>query len=135
MLRHSLDFESIEILGGFHKKLGNGFELSSLDPDYSFSYLIKLNNSLQHAKNYSFQLVCLYIDNFNNRYLRIINYTISGTNDIAEYYFSLDIDTLLKIYIMKEIQNCYISNFTSSREGIKKKLINILYHYRDNVIY
>lgn len=85
MLRYSIGFEVLEILGPFNKKLGEGLSLPSCDPDLSFSYMLRLTESLKPEARYHFQLVALYIDNFNNRFLRIFNYTLLTTNDISKY--------------------------------------------------
>ena len=73
MLRHSLGFEVLEILGPFTKRLGAGLGLPSCDPDLSFSYIMRINDNLKPESRYHFQLVALYVDNFNKRYLRVIS--------------------------------------------------------------
>ena len=84
MLRHSHGFEPIEILGSFNKKSGSGFSLASCDPDLSFSYIFRINESLQDTGKYHFQLVTLFIDNFGKQYLRTINYCLTATKDISK---------------------------------------------------
>jgi len=85
MLRHSLGFEVIEILGPFNKRLGSGLSLPSCDPDLSFTFMMRINDNLKPESRYHFQLVSLFVDNYNQRYLRIINYTLLTTNDISNY--------------------------------------------------
>ena len=84
MLRHSLGFEVLEILGPFTKRLGTGLSLPSCDPDLSFSFIMRINDNLKPESRYHFQLVALYVDNFNQRYLRVLNYTLFTTNDISK---------------------------------------------------
>ncbi len=83
MLRASQSFEVMDILGPFPKKAGNGFLMPTCDPDTSFSYTIRINETLKNEAKHNFQLVVLYINNFNQRFLRIFNYTLVSTTDIS----------------------------------------------------
>jgi hypothetical protein len=83
MLRYSLGFEVMEILGPFTRRLGEGLFMPSCDPDLCFSYMLRLSENLKPDTRYHFQLVALYIDNYNQRYLRVFNYTLLTTNDIS----------------------------------------------------
>jgi protein transport protein SEC24 len=130
MLRYSIGLESFEILGAFNKKLGEGFQLASCDPDYSFAFNLRLTESLKNNGRYHFQLVCLYIDNFNERYLRTINYTVLATNDISKIYTSADVDCLTKVSIMREIVLCHQTDTNSVRENLNSKLVNSFHYYR-----
>lgn len=133
MLRYSVGVDSAEIIGSFGKKLGEGFSVSASDPDYSFSYNLRLTESLQNNAKVNFQFVCLYIDNFNQRYLRILNYTVLATNDISQIYSSTDVGALVKCSIMKDIITNYAIDVNVIRENIFNRITNMLHFYRTNV--
>lgn len=132
MFRCTIGFEVQEILGQFGKKLGEGFKLPSMDPDFSFSYHIKISEKLKPDERYHFQIACLYIDNFNQRYLRMINYTILCDNDIGKLYFNVDVDAMTKLLLQKELILMLSSNLdkVNARENFTNKIINFLFYYR-----
>lgn len=132
MFRSSLGFEVQEILGPFGRKLGEGFKLPSLDPDYSFSFNLKVSEKLKHNTSYHFQIACLYLDNYNQRYLRMLNYSILCDNDISKMYYNVDVDTMTKIMIQKEMVSMLSSNLEKvvSRENFTNKITQFLLFYR-----
>jgi hypothetical protein len=130
MLRFSIGIDTFEILGPFNKKLGEAWQLAGCDPDYSFCYNLRLSESLKNNQRYHFQLVCLYIDNLNQRYLRTINYTLLATNDISKIYTATDVDALSKMTIMKEISLCHQSEPNLIRDNLSVKMTNSFYYYR-----
>lgn len=134
MLRLSVGVETMDIIGPFGKKLGEGFALASCDPDYAFTYDLRISETLQDSAKVHFQLVCLYIDNFNERYLRILNYTITATNNIAHIYSNTDVGALVKCSIMKDIVSNHAVEVNTLRENFFNRITNILYYYRINVI-
>ena len=103
MFRCTLGFEVQEILGSFGRKLGEGFKLPSMDSDYCFSYHIKVAEKLKANTVYHFQIACLYIDNFNQRYLRMINYSLLCDEDLSRMYYYVDVDAMTKLIIQKEM--------------------------------
>ncbi len=84
MLRYGNSFEVMEILGPFKKRLGSGLSIPSCDPDFSMSFMMRINETMKNETRQSFQLVALYINNFNQRFLRIFNYTLLTTSDISK---------------------------------------------------
>ena len=132
MFRSTIGFEVQEIIGQFGKRLGEGFKLPTMDPDFCFSYHLKIAEKLKPDTRYHFQIACLYIDNFNQRYLRMINYTVLCENDIGRLYFNVDADAMTKLIIQKEIILMTNSNLdrVNARENFQTKIINFLYFYR-----
>ena len=135
MLRFSVGIDTGDIIGPFGKKLGEGFSLASCDPDYAFAYNLRLTESLQNNSKVHFQFVCLYIDNFNQRYLRIFNYTIQATNDVAQIYSHVDVSALVKCSIMRDIVSNYAIDCNLLRENIVNRTTAILAYYRSNVYF
>jgi hypothetical protein len=133
MLRYTLGMDVYEILGPFNKKLGEGFSLSSCDPDYGFAFNLRLSESLKSGQRMHFQLVCLYIDNYNQRYLRVLNYTVTATDEVAKIYSSVDVDALVKLSVMKEVSLCYASDTNSARDNLYNRIISSFYYYRTQV--
>jgi hypothetical protein len=133
MLRYTLGMDIFEILGPFNKKLGEGFSLSSCDPDYAFAFNLRLSESIKQGQRMHFQLVCLYVDNYNQRYLRVLNYTIGATNEIAKIYSSVDVDALVKLSVMKEVSLCYAADTNTARDNLYNRIINSFYYYRTQV--
>lgn len=132
MLRLSMGVETLEILGPFGKKLGEAFQIAGCDPDYSFFYNLRLSESLKNNQRIHFQLVCLYIDNFNQRYLRILNYTVIATNEISKIYSSTDVDALSKLTIIKEISLIQHSDTGTGRENLINRIVSSFLYYRQN---
>lgn len=133
MLRFSVGVDTGDIIGPFGKKLGEGFSLAACDPDYAFSYNLRLTESLANNSKVHFQFVCLYIDNFNQRYLRIFNYTIQATNDVAQIYSHVDVGALVKCSIMRDIVSNYAIDANLLRENIVNRVTAILAYYRLHV--
>jgi protein transport protein SEC24 len=133
MLRYTLGMDAYEILGPFNKKLGEGFSLAGCDPDYGFAFNLRLSESLKTGQRMHFQLVCLYIDNYNQRYLRIMNYTVGVTNEVSKIYSSVDVDALVKVSVMKEVSLCYGSDTNTARDNLYNRIINSFYYYRTQV--
>lgn len=133
MLRFSVGVETSDICGPFGKRLGEGFSLASCDPDYSFCYNLRISESLPLNSKINFQFVSLYIDNFNKRYLRILNYSINVTNDISQIYSSADVGTMVKCGIMRDILSNYQLDVNVIREHITTRICNMLHYYRTNV--
>jgi protein transport protein SEC24 len=132
MLRISMGIETIEILGSFGKKLGEAFQMAGFDPDSSFFYHLRLSENLKNNQRCHFQIVCLYIDNFNQRYLRILNYTVMATTEISKIYSSTDVDSLSKLTILREISLSQHSDVISTRENIVNRIVNSFLFYRQN---
>lgn len=132
MLRLSMGIETVEILGPFGKKLGEAFQLAGCDPDYSYYYNLRLSETLKNNQRCHFQLVCLYIDNFNQRYLRTINYTVIATNEISKIYASTDVDALSKLTIIKEISLSQHLDTYNGKDNIINRIVNSFLYYRQN---
>lgn len=132
MYRGSIGFEVQEILGSFNRKLGEGFQIAGCDPDFTYAYNMKITESLKADTVYHFQIVCLYLDNFNQRFLRIFNYSLQTTSDISALYYSVDVDSMTRLLIMKELTTICGSSQDKilARENILKKLVECLYYYR-----
>lgn len=132
MFRNTLGFEVQEILGAFGKKLGEGFKLPSMDSDYCFSYNIKFTEKLKPNHFYHFQIACLYIDNFNQRYLRMVNYSVVCDEDLSKMYYNVDVDAMTKLMIQKEMVFMTASNIEKiqARENFTNRVINFLLFYR-----
>ncbi len=133
MLRFSVGIETSDICGPFGKRLGEGFSLASCDPDYSFCYNLRITESLPLNSKINFQFVTLYIDNFNKRYLRILNYSINVTNDISAIYSSADVGTMVKCGIIRDILSNYQLDVNIIRENITNRICTMLHYYRINV--
>jgi hypothetical protein len=134
MLRYTYGLDAYEILGPFNKKLGEGFALAGCDPDYSFAFNLRLIESFKNDQKIHFQLVCLYIDNFNQKYLRVFNHTIFATNELSKIYSNVDVDCLTKITIMKEVNMICSTDIKTARDVLYNKIVSALYYYRTQVI-
>ena len=134
MLRYSVGIETMDICGAFGKRLGEGFSLSSCDPDYSFCYNLRISENLQSGSKVNFQFVTLFIDNFNKRYLRIMNYTVYVTHYISQIYSNAYVGTIVKCGIIRDILSNYQIDVNVLRENIFNRICNMLYFYRINVI-
>jgi len=132
MFRNSIGLEVQEIFGPFGRKLGEGFKLPSMDPDFSFSYNLKIAEKLTPNTAYHFQIACLFIDNYNQRYLRMLNYSVTCDSDIGKMYYNVDVDTMTKLMIQKEMILICSSNLekVQARENFTNRIINFLLYYR-----
>lgn len=132
MFRSSLELRATEYVGHFHRNLGEGFSLNGCDSDYSFGISIEIDGSLKNGKEYSTQLVCLFTDIFGSTYLRLINFSIKANESITNFYESIDVDTLTKLSVVKEINRCYSTkNFNQSDEYLTERIVKHLAHYRE----
>lgn len=129
-IRYSLGIECLEILGSFNKRLTESFQLPSCDPDYGFCYEFRLSENLTHEQLIHIQFVVMYIDNFNQRYIRMINYALKGSSDINQIFSSCDIDALTKVTIMKEVTMRYHSTNKAIEDNFIKKIVNTFHYYK-----
>lgn len=131
-MRMSLGFEVTEILGEFGKKLGGGFLLAGLDPDFTFAYNIKMTEKPKIDSTCGFQVVVLFVDNFNKRYIRSINLSIPVEQDIGKIYYHVDVDSMTRLFLMNGLNQYFSSSIEkfTIREGLSAKIINFLYFYR-----
>lgn len=131
-LRMTLGFEVTEILGEFGKKLGEGFLLAGLDPDFTFAYSLKMTEKPKLDSTCSFQVVALFIDNFNKRYIRSLNLSIPVEPDVGKIYYHVDVDSMTRLFIMNGLNQFYTSSIEkfTIRESLSAKIISFLYFYR-----
>lgn len=130
MIRTTEGIDCFEISGAFNKSFGEAFRLPGCDPDYSFSYNFRISKDLNPNQVVHFQIACLFIDNFNRKYLRIFNYAIIATDEIGKIYLSSDVDALSKIMIMKEIIIAIQKGPEIARKSLCSRLLNSFVFYR-----
>jgi len=128
-LRATQEIDIVEVLGSFGRRAGSALSLAGFDPDSSLSFICRLKEKPQ-TTNINFQLAVIFTDNFNKRLLRIINYSISTTNDIITMYKNLDVDVLTKITVQKSIALLQSVGCNATRKELYNRLINVLYLYR-----
>lgn len=131
MIRYGILFDVNEIIGQFGKKQGTGFTIPSFDPDQSFIYNLRYTERLKDPL-VNFQIVCMYIDNFNNKYLRVFNLSLQVEKDISKIYLNIDVDSMTRSIINKEFLQFYNSNIDklSIKQNLITKIINMLLYYR-----
>jgi len=131
MIRYGVLFEVNEIIGQFGKKLGTGFTIPSFDPDQNFIYNLRYNERLKDPL-VNFQVVCMYVDNFNHKYLRVFNLSLQVEKDISKIYLNVDVDSMTRAIINKELLQFYNPNIDklSIKQNLITKIINILLFYR-----
>ncbi len=134
MIRYSSYVDCVEILSNFNRKLGEAFQLGSCDPDFNFYYSFKLNDGIKDKTKIHFQIACLFIDNYNKKYIRIFNVTYQASNSFYEIFNNIDNDSLVKAFLMKSISLSYRSSLEKSREFLENKLYEIFKFYKQNVI-
>ncbi len=133
-LRYSIGIKVIEIFGPVNKKSSDYFTIPSLNPDSSFFYDLRINDSFNNNQKINFQLVVFYTDNFNQRFLRVFNYSIKTCNNITQIYSFCDIDTLIKLFFIKELSFIHNKSIKEIRENLINKLTNIFYYYKKETI-
>ena len=129
-LKYSIGIKIMEIFGPINKKLSDNFIIPSFNPDTSFFYDLRINDSFKNNQKINFQLIVFYTDNFNQRFLRIFNYSIKTCDNISQIYSFCDIDTLTKLFFIKELNFIYKKPIKEIRENLINKLTNIFYYYK-----
>jgi hypothetical protein len=130
MLRFSVGIDCVEILGPFNKKLGEAFQLGGCDPDYCYYYNMRLNESFKSGQKVDIQLVILYDDNYSNRYLRTINFSLELTEEISKIFNNAEVDACAKAMIYKEISLMFRTDFKNVKRNLEDKIINSFKYYR-----
>ena len=133
MIRFPIGIDCVEILGGFNKKLGEAFQLGGCDPDFCYFYNLRINETFKSNTPINFQIVCLYLDNFNQRYLRIFNSTFQVSTEITNLFNFSDVDALVKAILLKEINLIYKIDLKEVRANLQSKIINSFAYYRKKV--
>ena len=80
-----------------------------------------------------FQLAVIFTDNFNQRFLRTLNYTILTAIDVSAMYKSIDVDALTKITFCKELLALTQNGYAFARSDLINKMTNALHYYRETV--
>ena len=130
MIRLSQGIDCVEILGPFNRKLGEAFQLGFCDPDYCYYYSLRINDNLKPKSKVHIQIVCLFNDNFNQRYLRIFNSTYEITDEVAKIFSFADVDAITKGLLLKEISLTYRTDFSNVRKNLEERIINSFKYYR-----
>ena len=133
VLRNTLGIEVLEILGGINYITNNNtsfFNIASFDPDSSFIYNLKIDESFINNQKIDFQLACFYTDNFSNNYLRVINYTILACDSIEKIFSDVDIEVTTKLILCKELNNINRMEGVQIRENIIEKISESFASYK-----
>ena len=130
MLRFSVGVDCVEILGPFNKKLGEAFQLGGCDPDYCYYYNMRLNETFKSGQKVDIQLVILYDDNYSNRYLRTINFSLELTEETLKIFNNAEVDACAKAMIYKEISLMFRTDFNNVKKNLEDKIINSFKYYR-----
>ena len=130
-LRTSSEIDLIETIGqfGVMKKV-NSFHIPGCSSDFNFTVILKLNSCLKIGQEISFQLASIYNDNFNNRYIRTINYKIIVCEDFQTILKSVDICALTKITLIKGINLMKESSLKNARKYLENIVVELLFYYR-----
>ena len=126
VLRNTMGIEILEILGGMRDIVNNNtsfFNLAGFDPDSSFIYNLKIDESFINNQKINFQLAVFYIDNYSNNFLRLINYTILACDSIEKVFSDADIDVVVKLILCKELNNINRMEGVQIQENILEKII------------
>jgi len=132
-LRASSGIDIVELLCSFGKRPGSAVSLAGCDPDYSFSFICRIQENLKANSRIHFQLAVIFTDNYNRRFLRVLNCTILTAIDTMAIYKSIDCDVFTKLALQKELNQMLSSGFNNVRTDLYNKTINCLFYYRDQV--
>ena len=133
MLRNTLGIETLEILGGMNNIVNNNtsfFNIAGLDPDSSFIFNLKIDDSFINDQKIDFQLAVFYTDNYSNNFLRIINYTILTSDSIEKIISEVDIDITVKLMLCKELNNLNRIEGMKIRENLIEKIVDSFASYK-----
>jgi hypothetical protein len=132
-LRSNSEIDIVELIGSFGKRTGSALSLAGCDPDFSLNYLCRIKESLKVGSRVHFQLAIIFTDNFNQRFLRTLNYTILTTFEASIMYKSIDVDVLTKITFIKETFSLMQSGYAAARTDLINKMVTALHYYRETV--
>ena len=132
-LRSNSGIDIVELLSSFGKRPGSAISLAGCDPDYSLSFLCRIQETLKPNTRVHFQLAVIFTDNYNRRFLRMLNYTIFSTSDTLTMYKSIDVDVFTKLSLQKELNQMLLQGYSSVRTELYNKTVNCLFYYRDQV--
>ena len=130
MLRFSVGIDCVEILGPFNKKLGEAFQLGGCDPDYSYYYNMRINETFKTGQKVDIQLVVLYNDNYSNSYLRIFNTSLEMTSEVGKIFNNAEVNAIAKGMIYKEISLMFRTDLNNVKKNLEDKIINSFKYYR-----
>ena len=130
MIRFTSGIDCIEILGSFNKKIAEAFQIGFCDPDFCYYYSFRLNKNFEIGSKINIQIVCLFNDNFNKRYLRTFNSTFEVTDNVEKIFSYADVDALTKALLLKEISLTYKTDFSNVRQNLEDRIINSFKYYR-----
>ena len=133
VLRNTIGIEILEILGGMRNIINNNtyfFSIAGFDPDSSFIYNLKIDDSFIDNQKINFQLTVFYTDNYSNHYLRLINYTILACDSIEKIFAFTDIDVLIKMILCKELNNINRMEGVQIQDNIIEKISESFAFYK-----
>ena len=132
-LRANSEIDIVEVLGPFGKRAGSALSLAGCDPDFSLGFICRIKENIKPNSKVNFQLAVIFTDNYNKRFLRMLNYTILSTTDTLAMYKSIDVEVLTKLTMQKEINQMLLTGYNAVRTELSKKTISSLHYYREQV--
>jgi len=146
-LNSSTNLEAKAIFGPFDQKnnistSNKTFSFSEINTDFNITYSINLrkNTKLSHNQKVHFQFVIYYTnptDGFN--YVRMINCSLTATEDLKRVFAYLNVDCMTKLILMKELSSCLdlsnknVCSFEKIKGNLINRLVNILSFYKMDV--
>ena len=106
------------------------FSIASFDPDSSFIYNLKIDDSFIDNQKINFQLAVFYTNNYCKHYLRLINYTILACDSIEKIFAYTDIDVLIKMILCKELNNINRIEGVQIQDNIIEKISESFAYYK-----
>jgi hypothetical protein len=139
MIRTSEELEVVEMLGAITRNGNDPIYLPSCSQDFNIIYHIKPKRWLKEDNKYYVQFVCAFTDHNDIKYKRVLNYAFIATQDMHKVFGGLDIDTVTKLILCKELANSlsfwnkHVSAFEKIGVNIKTYLIELLFYYKREV--
>lgn len=129
-VRSTLGVECKEILGGFGKKVPGPFRIAGWDGDSGLSFNMHLADSLSPNQQIHFQFVCLYTNNFGERFIRLFNSTFAAGDTVGKVFSGVDCETMTKALLMRQIEITYKMGLIEMRKNFNDFIVNSLIAYR-----
>lgn len=119
--------------GGFGETFKGPILYSAFDSDKSIAFTIRQDRKLKPGSVAHIQLAVLYTTGRQERKVRVFNYSLQVTNQMTQFYSSIDLEAVLALEARLCMSVMLRSTVSEAREKLCQDCIAMLAHYRKTV--
>ena len=121
-----------DYIGNYLRRGPTDMEAAYLDPDKSFTILLKHEEKLKDNQKYYLQAAMLYTSIEGKRFIRVFNTAVTATSDTMGVFKTSDCETLSTVLMKKQVLSIFTVPLRTIREHWQENIVSLLAYYRTN---